>query len=135
MIKFTKTICATSLLATLSWAGIASAENAFPIGTFRGGGYEVTSPFGGDYMGCDRQGRKIVIPSSQRSSNGKTVKWTNKGFTYSLTGVGNSLAGPNGKGVDPEDSNDYRKVALTIANPQGRVILSQILNNPYYGRK
>jgi hypothetical protein len=135
------TACATFLLTTIAYMGVAKAENAPPIGSFNGGGYSVQAGVGGDYVGRDPQGRKLLIPSSQINCNGnnyckgKTIKWINKGYTYSLTGIGNSLAGPKTGGIDPEDSTDYRKVSLKVIDPKGRVVLSKILNNPYYGRK
>jgi hypothetical protein len=87
-----------------------------------------------DYVGRDPQGRKLFIPYAQSSHSGKTIQCKNKGYIYRLTGIGNSLADPKAGGIDPEDSTDYRQVSLKAIEPNGRVILSQILNNPYYGR-
>lgn len=127
--------CTTFLLTTIAFTGIVRAENAPPIGSFSGGGYSVQARVGGDYIGRDPQGRKLLIPYTQSSHSGKTIEWKNKGYIYRLTGIGNSLAGPKVGGIDPEDSTDYRKVSLKVIDPKGRVILSKILNNPYYGRK
>jgi hypothetical protein len=127
--------CATFLLTTIAYMGVAKAENAPPIGSFSGGGYSVQAGVGGDYVGRDPQGRKLFIPYAQSSHSGKTIQWKNKGYIYRLTGIGNSLAGPKAGGIDPEDSTDYRQVSLKIISPNGRVILSKTLNNPYYGRK
>lgn len=140
MMKFTKTICATVLITLIStaWTSIARSENASPLGTFIGGGYKVIVGSGGEYVGYDPQGKKLVIPSSRMSSSGKTVEWRNNGYIYRLTGIGNSLAGPEAataNGNDADDSTDYRRVSLTIISPKGRVVLSQILKNPNYGRR
>ena len=130
MLKFTKTICAAVLLISITCAGVARAENNAPQGVYSGGGYKVETGNGGDYVGYDRRGRKLVILSNRLTIHGKTAEWTNKGYTYRLTGIGNSLAGNSNTvtAEDGENSTVYNKVRLTIINPQGRVILNQIMN-------
>jgi hypothetical protein len=130
MLKVTKTICAAVLLTTIAWSGIARAENNAPQGEYTGGGYKVETGNGGDYVGYDRQGKKLVIPGDRLSTRGRTAEWRNNGYIYRLTGIGNSLAG-NRKTVSAEDAENstvYNKVRLTISNPQGRVILNQVMN-------
>jgi hypothetical protein len=130
MLKFTNTICAAVLLTTISWAGVARSENNPPQGEYTGGGYRVETGNGGDYVGYDRQGKKLVISGNRLSTNGKTAEWRNNGYTYRLTGIGNSLAGnrKTSTAEDGENSTVYNKVRLTITNPQGRVILNQIMS-------
>jgi hypothetical protein len=130
MLKFTKAIYTAVLLGTIAWTSIAHAENNAPQGKFAGGGYRVETGNGGDYVGYDRQGKKLVILGNRLSTHGKTAEWTNKGYTYRLSGVGNSLAGNRKTAIveDGENSTVYHKVMLTIVNPQGRTILNQMMN-------
>jgi hypothetical protein len=122
MMKFTKTICTAVLLTTIAWSGIASAGIKYdgvgaPVGTYSGGGYKVIAN-GADYIGFDRQGRKLVLGDPSHPT-GQSAEWENRGYTYRLTGIGN-----------PQDDTPdlYNKVRLTISDPQGRVILNQIMN-------
>jgi hypothetical protein len=123
MFKFTQTSCAAILLTTIAWADLARSENTnaitAPVGSYRGGGYQAISDGrSGDYTGFDRQGHKLVIHRPTYPAD-RTVEWKNKGYTYRLTGIGKSQ----------DDSPDlYGKVMLTISNPQGRVILNQMMN-------
>jgi hypothetical protein len=123
MMKFTKTICAVVLLGTISWTSIARADGegiGTPDGSYRGGGYRVTvSAKTGEYTGFDRQGAKVVIGKPiYRASGSDTVEYKNRGYTYRLTPLGQPR----------ENDGDYAKVVLTIVNPQGRVILNQMMN-------
>jgi hypothetical protein len=129
MLKFAKTICTTVLLTTIVWTSVAHADNNSPQGVYSGGGYKVETGNGGEYVGYDRQGKKLVIHGDRLSVSGKTSVWTNNGYTYRLTGIGNSLAG-NRQTQSPEDGENstvYHKVRLRIVNPQGRTILNQIM--------
>jgi hypothetical protein len=118
MLKFIKTFCVASVLSTIAWTGVAHAdgEGMFsPLGSYRGGGYKIIlDGRSGDYVGFDRQGRKLVIHQKPSYPTDGTVQWINKGYTYRVTGIG--------------DAEEFLKVRLTISNPQGRVILTQILN-------
>ena len=122
MLKFTKSIFTTLLLtATISWAGVANADGegiGAPLGSYSGGGYRIVlDGRSGDYTGFDRQGRKLVIRNPSYPAD-RTAQYTNKGYTYRISGIG-----------EPEnDAEDFRKVRLTISNPQGRVILDRVLN-------
>jgi hypothetical protein len=92
MNKFTKTIYAAMLLSTIAWADVARADGegiGTPLGSYSGGGYRVIlDGRTGDYIGFDRQGRKLVIHRSPSYPADRTVEWKNKGYTYRLTGVG-----------------------------------------------
>jgi hypothetical protein len=122
MLKFTKTICAAMLLSIVAWMSIARSEPDYaitaPSGSYSGGGYRITiDSRSGDYTGFDRQGHKLVIHSPSYPAD-LTAQYTNKGYTYRIIGIG-----------QPGDyADDFRKVRLTVANPQGRVILDRILN-------
>jgi hypothetical protein len=123
MLKFTKTICVAVLLSTIAWSSVANANDSAgigaPLGSYSGGGYRVMlDGRTGDYVGFDRQGRKLVINQNRSYPADRTVQWTNKGYTYRITGIGEPIA----------DIDDFKKVRLTVSNPQGRVILNQILN-------
>jgi hypothetical protein len=110
------------LLSIVTWTSIARSEPDYaitaPSGSYRGGGYRITiDSRSGDYTGFDRQGRKLVIHSPSYPAD-LTAQYTNKGYTYRIIGIG-----------QPGDyADDFQKVRLTVANPQGRVILNQILN-------
>jgi hypothetical protein len=125
MMKFTKTICAAVLLSSIAWTSVAHAEDSAGIGTpegsYSGGGYRVTVR-GREYIGFDRQGKKLVLSEPLYRVGSDTVEFKNKGYTYRLT--------PSGKHRDNDSSDgDYTKVLLTITNPQGRTILKQVMNN------
>ncbi len=130
--KLIRTSCTILLSTIIIQPGIARAENEPPIGSYCGGSYCVSIGDGGLYVGRDPQGRKLIIPHTQSSFWGKTYEWKHKGYIYRVTGIGNSMAGPNSIGNNPEDNNDYRQVSLNIISFTGRVILFQILNNLYY---
>jgi hypothetical protein len=122
MLKFTKTMCVAVLLTTIAWVGVANADGegiGAPLGSYRGGGYRIIlDGRTGEYVGFDRQGRKLVISQNPSYPADRTAQWKHKGYTYRITGIGQPVA----------NAEDFRKVRLTISNPQGRVILNQIMN-------
>jgi hypothetical protein len=125
MMKFTKTICAAVLLSSIAWTSVVHADDSAGIGTpegsYSGGGYRVTVR-GRDYIGFDRQGKKLVLSQPIYRTGRDTVDYKHKGYTYRLT--------PLGQHRDNDSSDgDYTKILLTIINPQGRVILKQVMNN------
>jgi hypothetical protein len=122
MLKFTKTMCVAVLLMTIAWASVANADGegiGAPLGSYSGGGYRVIlDGRTGEYVGFDRQGRKLVINQNPSYPADQTAQWKHKGFTYRIAGIGEPV----------NNAEDFRKVRLTIFNPQGRVILNQIMN-------
>jgi hypothetical protein len=131
-------IVTTILVVTIARSNVAQAGNAPPIGSFSGDGYSIELGSGGEYVGSDRSRHRILIPRSRFRHSGQTSEWKNDGYIYRVTGVGNSFAESKAKPTSiykPEHRNDYRKVALTIINPSGQVILYKILTNPRYGKK
>lgn len=131
-------IISAIVFATIARSSVVRAENAPPRGSFSGGGYTIEIGSEGDYVGSDRSRRRIVIPRSQHRYNGQTSEWTNEGYIYRVTGIGNSLAESKVKPFklyEPSDSTDYRKAALTIINPSGRIVFYKILTNSRYGKR
>ncbi len=121
MLKFIKTICVAALISTIAWTSVANADGegiGAPLGSYSGGGYKIIlDGRTGEYVGFDRQGRKLVIRNPSYPAD-RTAQWTNKGYTYRITGIGEPV----------DNAEDFRRVRLTISNPQGRVILNQIMS-------
>lgn len=81
--------------------------------TFFGGGYTVTIEGSGgsiSYRGCNSKNKCMYIPAaSDRTQEGYT--WENEGFTYKMSPV-----------------NNTGKYRLKIINPEGKVLVNQILS-------
>lgn len=114
-----------ALLGAITWTSIVHADDSAGLGTpegsYSGGGYRVTV-LGRDYIGVDRQEKKLVLSEPIYRTGRDTVDYKSKGYTYRLTPLGKPRSNDSSDG-------DYSKILLTIINPQGRVILKQVMNN------
>jgi hypothetical protein len=80
-----------ALLGAITWTSIVHADDSAGIGTpegsYSGGGYRVIV-LGRDYIGFDRQGKKLVLSEPIYRTGRNTVDYKSKGYTYRLTPLG-----------------------------------------------